>query len=131
MMVVDLGDDVMDVRNDPPMPPMPRRGSMFGPSLDYVYDTPDGNEHDADILRGEAMFFNTPLASKYSPIVYESLKEVQGTCEADFTRLCRYMVGVHLSLSPSSHLSIYPSIPLSLYPSLPLTSLSPSLPLYF
>lgn len=61
---------------------------MLSMQTDTVYNTPDGNEDDPEIIRSEFLFYNTDRTEQWSPYVYQAINNVQDECTMDFETIC-------------------------------------------
>lgn len=52
------------------------------------YAVSGGDERDAETIRSQYLFFNTPLSEAYGPSVYQGVKNIQEQCSYDYKLLC-------------------------------------------
>lgn len=76
---------------------------------DVVYDVPDGEEEDAEVLRSEMLFFNTPRTEEWSSTVYETINNVQEQCYGDYMTLCEPEQPFFIINSPSRMIGSQPT----------------------
>lgn len=55
----------------------------------YIYTNSIGSDNsNADVVRSEMMFYNTPLTEKYAQAAYGAVQNIQDQCAVDFQSLC-------------------------------------------
>lgn len=55
---------------------------------EVVYNVPDGEEDNSEVIRAEMLFFNTPRTEFWASAVYDSVDDIQNQCYGDYMALC-------------------------------------------